>query len=58
VSSIYIWSVNSNPKSEVKMAEIGEVLDVSVPISIVFVCAVNMKLQARSVPKFHILTSI
>jgi hypothetical protein len=42
--------VNSNPKSEVKMAEIVEVLDVPVPISIVFVCAVNMKLQAMTAP--------
>ena len=33
---IYIWSMNSNPKSEVKMAEIGEVLDV--PVSFYCFC--------------------
>ena len=38
VSSIYIWSENSRPKSEAKMPEI----DVQCQsLSIVFVCAVN-----------------
>ena len=40
-------------KIEGKMAEIDEFQS----LSIVFVCAVNMK-QATSVPKFRILTSI
>jgi hypothetical protein len=29
VSSIYIWSENSSPKSEAKVAEIEELLDVN-----------------------------
>jgi hypothetical protein len=53
LSSIYIWNENSSPKSEVKMAEIEELLDVSF-----VVCAVNMMKLARSVQKFRILTSI
>jgi hypothetical protein len=58
VSSIYIWSENSSPKSEAKMAEIEELIGRQFQsLSIVFVCAVNTKL-ARSVPKFRILTSI
>jgi hypothetical protein len=48
VSSIYIWSENSSPKSKAKMVEIEEPLDVSSSPFLFFVCAVNTK-PARSV---------
>jgi hypothetical protein len=57
VTSIYIWSENSSPKSEAMTEEIEELLDVSSSPFLLLLSA-RLKKLARSVPKFRILTSI
>jgi hypothetical protein len=45
VSSIYIWNENSSLKSETKVTEIEELLDVRSRLFIVFACADGQELQ-------------